>query len=108
MKVHIHKAPDDPSVQAAMYGPLALAMLMGTDDLSASMIHGPQGPDVAGRPHAIPEVSGSRVWARRTQGTADNPLTFETTGGGKVYSLLPLHRVMDQRYSVYVRPTDGI
>jgi DUF1680 family protein len=108
MKVHIHKAPDDPSVQAAMYGPLALAMLMGTDNLSASMIHGPQGPDVAGRPHVIPDVPGSGVWAKRTQGTAQDPLTFETTGEGNVYSLLPLYRVMDQRYSVYVRPTGGI
>lgn len=95
-------------MQAAMYGPLALAMLMGTDDLTASMIHGPQGLDVAGRPNVIPEISGSLVWATRTQTTATESAHSRNNGEGKAYSLLPLYRVMDQRYSVHVRPIDGI
>ena len=103
MQVHIHLAPDDPQVQAAMYGPLVLAMLMGTEDLSASMIHGPQGPGVAGRPHPLPAVTGSGVWALQVQGAHGSSLQFEAATADRVYSLVPLHQVADQRYTVYVR-----
>src|ERR1700678_2418049 len=44
LTLHIDQAPDDKQVQAAMYGPLVLAVRMGTEGLSNSMIYGDSGP----------------------------------------------------------------
>jgi len=43
--------------------------------------------------------------AAAAYGAPQDSLTFETVSEGKTHSLLPLYRVVDQRYSIYVRPT---
>ncbi len=106
MKVHIHKAPDDPQVQAAMYGPLALAALLGTEGLSTSMTFGVQGPDLQGRAHTLPEISGSGVWVSRVKSGGPDSLRFETSGQGPTLTLVPFNQVTDQRYTIYLRNTD--
>ncbi len=45
MSLHVAPIPDDPTVQAMMYGPLVLAGRLGTSGLSKDMIYGPSGPD---------------------------------------------------------------
>jgi DUF1680 family protein len=103
MKVHIHKAPDNPEVQAAMYGPLVLATLLGTDGPPASMIHGVQGPDLQGHAYPLPEISAPGVWVSRIDDNGHHSLRFQTIGTEITHTLIPLNQVMDQRYTVYVR-----
>jgi DUF1680 family protein len=103
MSLHIAPAPDDKQVQAAMYGPLVLAVRMGYDSLSSSMIYGGSGP--AGRDIDIPmpTVNASGIWLERTEATRRNPLVFRTKGPGIQHTLIPLYEVVDERYSVYLK-----
>src|SRR3989441_13358300 len=43
--LHIAPIPDDPTLQAIMYGPLVLAGRLGGQDLAKDMIYGPLRPD---------------------------------------------------------------
>lgn len=123
LTLHFDPAPDDKQVQTAMYGPLTLAAVMGTDDLTTSMIYGPSGPRGRGdgynmpvvdmRPfmrrrrgeaaEAPPPVDPNAIWFERTEGTRRNPLVFKTKGRGLQHTLVPLYQIMDERYSVYLR-----
>lgn len=128
MTLHIDQAPDDKQVQAAMYGPLVLAVRQGTEGLTNSMIYrgsGPFGGDsgypmpavnlraMSNRNHeaagngvaAAPAEDG--VWFERVEGTRRYPLQFRTKGRGPIHTLVPLNSIMDERYSVYVR-NEGI
>ena len=128
MTLHIDQAPDDKQVQAAMYGPLVLAVRQGTEGLTNSMIYrgsGPFGGDggypmpavnlhaMANRNHeaaasgvaAAPAEDG--VWFERVEGSRRYPLQFRTKGRGPIHTLVPLNQIMDERYSVYVR-NEGI
>jgi uncharacterized protein len=105
MSLHIAPAPDDVTVQAAMYGPLVLAVRMGIEGLSASMISG-GGPDGRDFSMPMPEVSTPDIWLERTEATRRYPLIFHSKGrGGLVHTLVPLYQIMDERYSVYVKST---
>ena len=106
MSLHIAPANDDPTVQAAMYGPLVLAVRMGIEDLSASMINGWEGPDSRDFSMPLPEVAASGVWLERGEATRRSPLVFHSKGrGGMVHTLVPLYLILDERYSVYVKNT---
>jgi DUF1680 family protein len=129
LTLHIHTAPDDKAVQAAMYGPLALAALLGTDGLTTSMIYGDSGPHgyddgypmpaIDTRPHMrhaagsetpAPPPSGNSdanaVWFERVEASPKYSLRFHTKGRGPVHVLVPLNQIMDERYSVYLRHVD--
>ncbi len=104
MSLHITPAPDDKQVQAAMYGPLALAARMGYEGLTTSMIYGGEGPRGRDVDIPMPEVDGGDIWVEKTEGDHRYPLTqLKTKGTGKPYSLVPLYQIMDERYSVYVK-----
>ena len=126
MTLHIDQAPDDKQVQAAMYGPLVLAVRMGTEGLTNSMIYagsGPRGFDqgypmptvslrmpTRGRgmnaptpPPAAPPNAESAIWFEQVEATRRYPLQFQSKGRGPIHSLVPLNQIMDERYSVYVR-----
>jgi len=122
LTLHVDTAPDDKKVQAAMYGPLVLAVRMGTEDLTASMINGPEGPRRNDQgypmpvvdlrpPDALPWEKGPQgqaplpgeVWFEKTEGTRWQPLMFHSKGRGPIHTLVPLNTIMDERYSVYVR-----
>ena len=123
LTLHFDPAPDDKQVQTAMYGPLTLAALMGTDDLTTSMIYGPSGPRGRGDGYNMPvvdmrpfmrrrrgqpaeapaPVDPNTIWFERTEGTRRNPLMFKTKGRGLHHTLVPLNQIMDERYSVYLR-----
>ena len=97
--------PDDPSLQAVMYGPLVLAGRLGTDGLTRDMIYGPLGPDAA---HRIPvpplTISGDAAgdWIEPVQG---EPLAFRTRGQAAGIHLIPLYRIQNERYTVYWKTT---
>jgi len=120
LALHVNSAPDDAKVQAAMYGPLVLAVRMGTEDLTQSMIDGPMGPARSDqgypmpvvdlrppdplpweKPAAAPTVDKNEIWFERVEG--QYPLMFRTKGRGPVHTLVPLNSIMAERYSVYLR-----
>jgi DUF1680 family protein len=105
MSLHIAPAPDNKQVQAAMYGPLVLAARMGYDGLTTSMIYGGSGPRGRDSTIAMPEVNGGDLWLEKTDGDRRFPLTFKTKGTGTSYTLVPLNKVLDERYSVYLKNT---
>jgi DUF1680 family protein len=123
LTLRIESAPDDPNVQAAMYGPLVLAALLGTEGLTTGMIYGGSGPrgfddgypmptvDLRGRMHrdssgnlvaAAPPAPGT-IWFERDEASYQYPLRFRTRGRGPVHTLVPLNQIMDERYSVYLK-----
>ncbi len=122
--LHLDTAPDDKTVQAAMYGPLVLAARMGDEGLTTRMIYAGPGPQWGDDGYAMPVVdlrpvrrpggtvadqpagqnpSESGVWFERVEGSREYPLTFRTKGRGPVHTLVPLNRIMDERYSVYMK-----
>jgi DUF1680 family protein len=105
MSMHIAVAPDDKKVQAAMYGPLVLAALQGTEGLTNGMIYGGNGPDDADRGLPMPEVTEAGIWFERAKPSAEFTLRFHSKGKGPIHTLVPLAQVMDRRYSVYLRNT---
>jgi DUF1680 family protein len=123
MTLHIDQAPDDKQVQAAMYGPLVLAVRQGTEGLTNSMIYGDSGPfgdegdplptvnlhfpghrrpDAADASAAAPSAADV-IWFERVEGSRRYPLQFRSRGRGPIHNLVPLNLIMDERYSVYVR-----
>ncbi|HEU5351420.1 MAG TPA: beta-L-arabinofuranosidase domain-containing protein [Terracidiphilus sp.] len=119
--LHVSTTPDDKQVQAAMYGPLVLAALQGTEGLTENKIYsdsGPWGegypmPTVDMRPHMhrgpdgkpmeTPAPDPNAVWFERAEGTRLYPLIFHTKGRGPRHTLVPLNQIMDERYSVYLK-----
>lgn len=79
MRLSVSPAPDQPSVQALMYGPVVLAGGYG-------------GGPVAAMPHLDPAAVTM---------TARRPLTFLAQAGSRPVTLLPLARIHHQRYTVY-------
>jgi uncharacterized protein len=126
LTLHIDAAPDDKLVQAAMYGPLVLAARLGTEGLTNTMIYGGEGPHDEGYPlptvdmriHPHRGANGERVpatpvqadevWFERIEGSRQYPLQFHTRGRGPIHTLVPLNRIMDERYSVYLRRIDTV
>jgi uncharacterized protein len=126
LTLHIDAAPDDKLVQAAMYGPLVLAARLGTEGLTNTMIYGREGPHDEGYPlptvdmriHPHRSANGERVpatpvqadevWFERIEGSRQYPLQFHTRGRGPIHTLVPLNRIMDERYSVYLRRIDTV
>jgi len=101
MSLRIESLPDDPSIQAAMYGPLALAGRLGTSGLTREVIYGPLGPDAA-KSISVPAITAgtgaSAGWIEPVRG---EPLAFRTNGQKNEIRLSPLYRIFDERYTVY-------
>jgi hypothetical protein len=121
--LHIETTPDDKQVHAAMYGPLVLAARLGAEGLTASMIYGGYGPrgyddgypmpvvdlrphlhrSANGEPVAPPPAPADSVWFEQAEASPLYPLQFRTKGREPIHTLVPLNRIMDERYSVYLR-----
>jgi DUF1680 family protein len=96
--------PDDPSLQAILYGPLVLAARMGTAGLRPEILRAEPT-----KPRTIPEykaeglptpgLTGAAPWIRAEDG---KPLTFRTTAGER-RELVPLYQILDERYGVYFK-----
>jgi DUF1680 family protein len=102
MSLRTEALPDAPSVQAVMYGPLALAGRLGTQGLTREMIYGPLGPDRTNG-IAVPAISaaspaGSPGWVEPVRGET---LAFRTKRQKDEIRLAPLYRIFDERYTVY-------
>ncbi len=101
MQLRIEAMPDDPSLQAVLYGPLVLAGDLGAQGLTEKVIFGSNAPRPGQSPLAIPSFraagSDPATWIK----PGDKPLSFHTTGQERDVSLVPLNSLFDRRYSVY-------
>ena len=109
MRLHAAPMPDDPSVLAVMYGPLVLAARLGTRGLTAQNLRaGPtpprKVPEYAAEPLPAPPILASSAdpstWLTPVDGSA---LEFRTRGQRQELALIPLNRILDERFAVYFK-----
>jgi DUF1680 family protein len=133
MSMHAHPMPDDPTLQAFMYGPLVLAGALGNAGLSYEMMYADpvnarRGEGMRGQPIPAPELvaaSGDPAdWIRPvgdpavdlrdvevvagspgdwSRAIAEGALAFRIMGQQRQLSLVPLSRLFGQRFAVYWR-----
>lgn len=107
MRLHSAPMPDDPTVQAVMYGPLVLAGKLGTAGLTAENLRAEPT-----KPRTVPEYKSEPIAAPTIRAQASDPATwlkpsggraleFRTVGQPQELTLVPLNRIFDERYAVY-------
>jgi uncharacterized protein len=119
MHLRVEPMPDDPSLQAFLYGPIVLTGDLGGEGLTEAHISGPNlrvgAPDVEqngsplGSSNRTPRVPAIDIPTLKAEGRepdawikpANQPLTFRTTGQRRDVTLVPLYRLFDKRYAVY-------
>ncbi len=84
MRLTVHPTPDQPSVQALIYGPVVLAGAYGTDA----------------------SISMPRLDTASVRRTAQQPITFQAVADGKPVTLIPVARAHHQHYTVYWQTAD--
>jgi hypothetical protein len=108
MSLSAEPTPDDPTVLAAMYGPLVLAGRLGSEKLTRNMTYGEYDCELKGEPVAVDAIAGDpRDVSSWIEPAARRRLAFRTRGQAKELELVPLNRLFGERYAVYwkVRPT---
>ena len=121
MHLHVEAMPDDPGLQAFLYGPLVLAGDLGADGLTEAHIIGPNlrvgvanipqsgsALDPVNRTPPVPEI---QIPSFRAAGTdpatwikaGEKPVTFRVSGQRRDITMVPLYTLFDRRYSVYWR-----
>jgi DUF1680 family protein len=99
MQLHMSSMPDDESVQAAMYGPLVLAGRF--DEVQKDLSYGPYGPK-RGTQSKVPDiVTKSGTPGAWIEPDPKQPLTFNAVGQSQPMVLIPLYKVIHERYAVY-------
>jgi DUF1680 family protein len=113
MHLHAVRMPDDPSLQAVMYGPLVLAGRMGTAGLDAGNLRAEPTrprtvPEYRLPPVAAPVITAPAAdpasWLEPLTG---RPLVFRTKGQAQPLTLEPLNGIFDERYAVYWKVLEG-
>ena len=94
------------SVAAALYGPLVLAADLGagpTDEQSRIIHSGETVPKNLPAASPLPKASATQDASTKQWIQVDSApeLRFTASGEGAKYTLLPMYRIRDQRYSVY-------
>lgn len=105
MSLKAHKAIDDPSTVALLYGPVVLAGRLGTTDMPSSQV---QADHTSQDRRPVPDVpvlvtnDASLAWVKPVDG---EPLHFKTSGVGKPgdVTLVPFADVRHERYAVYFK-----
>jgi uncharacterized protein len=99
MDLHIVAMPDDESIQAMMYGPLVLAGRF--DPVTKEMMYGDTEPK-PGDQYKVPEITADAAiptaWVQPEGGQS---LTFRSVGQSQPLALVPLYKVIRERYAVY-------
>src|SRR6185312_13797328 len=107
MQLHVQPMPDDPTVQAVMYGPLVLVGRLGTEGLTPDILRAEPT-----KPRTVPEYKGDPVSApsfvARGNGPGDwikpvpgRSLEFRTVGQTRDVTLVPFYTLIDERYATY-------
>jgi len=99
MGLHIQAMPDNETIQAAMYGPLVLAGRF--EPVTREMSYGDYEPK-PGDQRKVPDISADATrptaWIELD---AKQPLTFQAVGQSQPLTLVPLYKVIHERYAVY-------
>jgi hypothetical protein len=125
--------PDDPTLQAFMYGPLVLAGALGNEGLSYEMMYADpvnarRGEGMRRQPIPAPELlapfTAPADWIKPvgdpsvdlrdvevvagspgdwTRASSEGGLAFRVTGQPRHLSMVPLSRLFGQRFAVYWR-----
>jgi hypothetical protein len=99
MGLHIDPMPDDETVQAIMYGPLVLAGRF--EEVPKEMSYGNYGPRSA-KPRKVPDIiadtSEPTAWI---EPDSKQPLLFRAVGQSESFAMVPLYKVIHERYAVY-------
>jgi DUF1680 family protein len=107
MSLHVHAMPDNEALQAVMYGPLVLSGRLGTEGLTKEILRAEptkirQVPEYKGKPVPAPEFKTKSQdpsdWIEPVPG---RPLEFRTVGQTQNVTLVPLYKLLDERYAVY-------
>jgi hypothetical protein len=107
MRLHSAPMPDDPTVQAVMYGPIVLAGKLGTAGLTADNLRAEPT-----KPRTVPEYKSEPVPAPAIRAASADPSTWLKAAGGRALefrtvgqpnelTLVALNRIFDERYAVY-------
>jgi len=94
MHLNVEAMPDDPQMQAFLYGPLVLAGDLGTQGMTEAAFKGATDIDI---PAFRSNGADPATWIK----PADKPLTFRTSGHKRNVTLIPLNRLFGRHYSVY-------
>ncbi|MEB1530907.1 beta-L-arabinofuranosidase domain-containing protein [Xanthomonas sp. WHRI 7945] len=104
MALHAAPLPDEPSLQAMMYGPLVLAAQLGSDGIDPAQLHvSDQRPSlnrIVGRQLPAVYFAPDQLWARKREGQEQ---VFEADGIQGPITLVPFYRIAHERYAVYCR-----
>jgi hypothetical protein len=99
MGLHLNSMPDDETIQAAMYGPLVLAGRFET--VTKDMTWGDFQPK-PGNQYKVPDITADAskptAWI---EPDAKQSLTFQAVGQSQPITLVPLYKVIHERYAVY-------
>ena len=102
MSLHVDPMPDDPTLQAMMYGPLVLAGQLGGQGLSRALTYPGYDTAPTGEPIPVPAIATSSKhpagWVEPVPGA---PLAFRTVGQQPNLNLVPLYGLSGERYAVY-------
>jgi DUF1680 family protein len=104
MSLHTHPMPDDQSVVALMYGPLVLAGRLGSEGLTTANVHTTQNwykfppAQIATAPPLSVVSDNINDWIEPVPG---KPLTFRTIGQYEEITLIPYHKLFNQKYIIY-------
>ena len=102
MELSTQSMPDDPGLQAVMYGPLVLAGRLGKQGLTSEMTYGGYDCELTGQPVDAPDMMGDlKNPASWLEPGGGRPLTFRSKGQKETIELVPLNRLFDERYAVY-------
>ncbi len=108
MSLRIEPMPDDPTLQAVMYGPLVLAGKLGHEVTRAGPTPPRMSPDFTAPPVAAPVITAPSAdvasWVRSVPG---KPLEFTTVGQQTNVALVPFNGLFDERYVVYWKVATG-
>jgi DUF1680 family protein len=113
MHLSAEATPDNPKLQAFLYGPLVLAGDLGADGLTERSIVGPSAPRVRAprnpqaAPPNLPRVPEIDIPTFQAKGELESwikpegALKFRTSGQKKDVALAPINSIFGKRYSVY-------
>jgi DUF1680 family protein len=110
MALHMEPTPDDPSLQAVMYGPLVLAGRLGTaglrpETLRAEPTQPRHIPEYKSDPVAVPGFRAPSADPATWIAAGAAPLTFHTTGQAQNVEFVPFYKIFDERYAIYWKVT---
>jgi DUF1680 family protein len=98
MDLHVSPMPDNQQIQAMMYGPLVLAGKF--DSVTNEMTY--NGEPKPADPTKVPDIAADPAhptsWVEQD---AKQPLTFRAVGQTQPLTLVPLYKVIHERYAVY-------